>query len=456
MEMSARAGTPGQTPSVAALCIAALLASLALLPGAAGRAHAADDASAGAPKCLACHGSEGFEKKLSDDETLSLYVPGSDFARSVHNAIGCTGCHSDIDLNRHPPSAKDIKSAREYSLASVEICRGCHADKFEQWEKSVHAALVRDGNPAAPICTDCHSPHAVIKAAAATVQEVPCRGCHSDIYNAYVGSMHAKARLRSDQSYAPLCSGCHSAHDVKPVALGEGPRAACVGCHADALAAHQQWLPNAALHFEVVSCAACHAPGAKRKVDLMLYDSRSQTQVAEQKGVPLFDAGTRSAADGKGLDALALWNLLRTLNREGMAGKTTLRGRLEVSSGPEAHQLADKSKAVSDCKFCHRRGSEPFQTVTVSVLGPDGRRIKLGADADVLSSVISIDSVGGFYAIGGTRITLLDFLLILAVFAGLAVPVGHLTLGWLVRRYLPAQSAAPPGTPSDAGAKPQA
>ena len=449
MDTPGRAGTQ-RTPSLVVLCFAAVLACAALQPLASTKLHAADEA---ASACLACHGSEGLVKQLSGGETLSLHVAESDFAKSVHSAIGCIGCHSDIDPSRHPPSAKDIKRARDYSVAMAQVCRGCHADKFEQWEKSVHAALVRDGNPAAPICTDCHRPHAVIKAVVARVEEVPCRSCHHEIYDAYVGSMHAKARGRSDQSYAPLCSGCHSAHDVKPVALGEGPKAACLGCHADALEAHRAWLPNAALHFEVVSCAACHAPGAKRKVDLMLYDSQSQTQVIEQKGVPVFDASARSAADAKGLDAITLWNLLRALEREGITGKVTLRGRLEVRSGPEAHQLADKAKAVSDCKTCHRRGSEAFQTVTISVLGPDGRRIRLGADADVLSSVISIDSVGGFYAIGGTRITRLDMLLILAVVVGLAVPIGHLTLGWLVQRHLRAQAAAA-GRPGEAGAKP--
>jgi hypothetical protein len=58
-----------------------------------------------------------------------------------------------------------------------------------------------------------------------------------------------------------------------------------------------------------------------------------------------------------------------------------------------------------------------------------------GANADVLNSAISIDSVSGFYAIGGTRIRLLDILLILAILGGLGIAGGHVTLGWLFRRY---------------------
>ena len=61
----------------------------------------------------------------------------------------------------------------------------------------------------------------------------------------------------------------------------------------------------------------------------------------------------------------------------------------------------------------------------------------LGYDAnkEVLSSAISVDSIGGFYAIGATRITLLDTLVALALLIGVGVPVVHLTLTWLFRRY---------------------
>ncbi len=200
------------------------------------------------------------------------------------------------------------------------------------------------------------------------------------------------------------------------------------------LDAHQKWLPNAALHFEVVSCSACHAPDAQRKVDLMLIDSKdAQPLGTEQVGLPVFEASSQSG--GKGIDAQALWNLLQTLNRSGIAGKTVLRGRLEASTGPQAHQLADKSKAISDCRTCHSAGSQAFQSETISLVEPGGQRVGYGANADVLSSPISLDSVGGFYAIGGTRIKFLDILVILAILGGVGFAVGHLTLGWIFKHY---------------------
>ena len=383
--------------------------------------------------CLGCHGFEGMEKKLGDGDVLKLHVPAELFAKSVHGGNGCASCHSDIDTAAHPPSKKDIKTARSYSVGMTEACRGCHTDKFQQWETSIHAALVRAGNPKAPICTDCHNPHGVIKGAAAKIDETPCKNCHTDIFAAYSGSVHGQSLKKSADSYAPICSGCHSAHDVKPTAFGEGPTAACSGCHAGVLEKHKTWLPNAALHFEVVSCPACHAPNAQRKVDLMLIDAQAKARRTEQIGVPLFDASTRS--DGKGIDAITLYNLLQTFDREGVNNRTAVRGRLKVATGPQAHQIADKSKAISDCRTCHRENSEAFQSVTISVVGPDGRRVGYGANADVLNSVISVDSVRGFYAIGGTRIKLLDYLLILAVLGGIAVAVGHVALGWFFKRF---------------------
>jgi len=424
-----------RAPLCNGFAIALVAAALGLPAAAIPPAFAADDApSASDQQCLGCHGSAGMEKKLEDGDTLQLHVPADMFAKSVHSSIGCTGCHSDIDLTAHPPAEKDIASARSFSITMTQVCRGCHADKFDQWQTSIHAALVRSSNPAAPVCTDCHNPHAVIKGAAESIEQIPCKKCHADIYTAYLGSMHAKARLKSEQSSAPICSDCHSAHAVQPTSLGEGPEAACFGCHAGVLDAHQKWLPNAALHFEVVSCSACHAPDAQRKVDLMLIDSKdAQPLGTEQVGLPVFEASSQSG--GKGIDAQALWNLLQTLNRSGIASKTVLRGRLEASTGPQAHQLADKSKAISDCRTCHSAGSQAFQSVTISLVEPGGQRVGYGANADVLSSPISLESVGGFYAIGGTRIKFLDILVILAILGGVGFAVGHLILGWIFKYY---------------------
>jgi hypothetical protein len=389
--------------------------------------------------CLGCHEAADLQKTLANAETLSLHVSAEAFAKSVHAAVGCTGCHADVDLGEHPSAEKEVASARQYSLAAAELCRTCHGDKYELYEGSLHAAALRSGNEAAPVCSDCHRPHELgPKATYATVEAVPCRNCHSDIFDAYAQSMHGKARAQAGASAAPLCSDCHSAHEVKAASAGEGRRQACLNCHAEAVTTHKEWLPNTGLHFRTVSCPACHAPNAKRRIDLRVYDAATQQQVASgQTGVPRIEGRIKAAeaAGGNGINAMELWNLISVFTQEG-SGKMVLRGRLEVSDGVEAHRMADKTKALSDCATCHRQGAEAFQSVTVSIAGPDGRPVRYGADQDVLHSPVSIDAVRGFYAIGGTRIKLLDVLLLMALGAGIAVPLGHLTMRWAFRRYL--------------------
>ncbi|MDD5176882.1 MAG: multiheme c-type cytochrome [Sterolibacterium sp.] len=388
--------------------------------------------------CLECHSQEKFEKPMAEGEMLSLHIPGKDFAASVHNAVGCTGCHADIDLKKHPQTSKKKITLRSHSMAMVQVCKDCHDDKFKLYEGSIHATLLRDGNEAAPLCSDCHSPHSIRKdTASAPMAEVSCRQCHTPIYKAYAESVHGQIRGKPEGGHAPLCPDCHKAHEVTAASTGNQLKDACLGCHTNALAVHKTWLPNTDRHFEAVSCPACHAPTAKRRVNLRLYDSIAQERVAEKQGVPQFESRARSAdSKGLGLDALALQSLLKEFNREGSEGKTILRGRLEVSTGAEAHQLAPKARAIKECDSCHREGAAPFQTVTISIVSPDGRPLHYGAQKEVLNSATSVDSVGGFYAIGGTRIKLLDVLFVLTLLAGIGIPLGHMTLKWLFRRYL--------------------
>jgi len=358
----------------------ALVAATFVVPCAA-----AGGLSDGDNTCLGCHSQERFSKNLGDGNTLSLHISGDAFAKSVHQPIGCAGCHADINLEKHPQAGLKIKNAREFSIAMIEKCRGCHEDVAKQYEGSVHAVRLKAGNEQVPICTDCHSSHAI----------------------------------RS-----------HTAYDV------------CVACHEPAMSAHQKWLPNAGLHLEVVACAACHAPTAKRMVDLRLYDGATGKWAVEKDGAPEFGKLAHAAdPGGNGLGAAELRNLMAQINHDAKAPQKTLRGRIEMVSGVEAHHLLGKAAANKECATCHRQGAEPFQTVTVSVIGADGDPVRFKANRDVLGSVLSVESLGEFYAVGGTRNMILDLLFILAVLGGLSVPVVHQLMKLIVRRQLALEAA---------------
>jgi hypothetical protein len=386
---------------------------------------AAADLSTSDKLCLTCHSMPGLEKPLANGEKLSLHIPGDSFANSVHSALGCTGCHTDISLPSHPGAGRQIQSRPAFSAKMMQVCATCHANEFKQWNTSVHAALVKQGNPVAPVCTNCHSPHAVMKGVAESFNTVPCKTCHAEIFTAYSGSVHGMLRA-GGVTQAPLCFSCHGAHAVHVPSEIQGLKDVCLGCHKEAVQAHSKWLPNVALHFDVVSCPACHVPHAQRRVDLMLFNNTTQKEAPEPQGIPEFQGpGGAAAARPAGLDAVTLFNLLQSLNKPGAAEKTVIKGRLEVSTAVQAHQIAPSSAAVSDCATCHRAGSNAFDSVVVSVAGPAGIPIMYGASKDVLRSAFSIASIGGFYAIGATRITILDAIIVLALLAGFGAPIMH-------------------------------
>lgn len=411
-------------------------------------AHAADDTlSKENLACLKCHDKPDFEKKLDDGKQLPLGISTQDYLASVHKAQDCVDCHSDLDDKTHGKVKTPLKSRRELTQAMQESCRDCHKKKYPQFDDSIHAALIRQGSEKAPLCADCHNAHtqAAVKLAAPIVQ-APCARCHDAIFKAYAQDVHGLGRAAQGKA-APSCADCHQAHDVKAASLGDGPKDACLSCHENALAEHKDWLPNTALHFEAVSCPACHAPTAQRRVNLRLYDGA--TQLREKTGVPQFARRAQAGdAQSLGLDERALWSLLSQFNQDsGPAGQVVIRGRLEVRSGVQAHQLSDKAKAVRDCDTCHKQGAEPFQSVVVSIAGADGRPLRHAVQKDVLGSLTAWESVRGFYAIGSTRIKLLDTLLVLVVAGSIGGTLAHMTVkrlfkGARERREAQAKAAA--------------
>lgn len=421
--------------SVTWLSLLLAAAIMAAAPAGAADTPAADPDA----KCLKCH-SKKLKKKLEDGETMFLQVDAALFQDSVHRVIGCTGCHRDVAKSKHP-SRQPIASAREYSLKHNETCSQCHEANYAEYKDSVHASMVAHGSGSAPVCSDCHSSHSIQpRAVYEPVSGEPCSGCHEAIYQAYEQSVHGQARIagnviRESHVVAPICSDCHRAHETSAVAAVDYLRDTCMDCHEGAQLAHEEWLPNAGMHLQSVACAACHSPMAERRVDLQLYDKLERVPVSNpEQREGLEQRLTEIDAAGDGLDAFELWKLVRRSSREGNGTDVTLRGRMEVTSGVAAHSIAPRGEAVRSCESCHQGGAEGFRNVTVSISTPDGRKQRFAADGKVLNSAVSLDTVGGFYAPGGTRIGVLDGLLALALLGGVAVPIGHITLGKILRK----------------------
>lgn len=387
--------------------------------------------------CLECHDDPKLSTKLESGETLSLHISTEAFLSSMHNENSCADCHYEIDIETHGKGEIAVTSKRELGVSMADTCQDCHKKKYREYNDSVHALLIEQGSDKAPMCADCHNPHTVRSWKLAEPEAaMPCGKCHEDVFKAAANDVHGKA-TGNKENPAPVCSGCHQAHGVKAASLGTTLRDTCLECHDDAAAKHKVWLPNAERHFESISCPACHAPTAERRVNLRLFQGTGadQQQMIEESGVPQF-VKLAKEIDKKelGLDGSELRALIKQVAGDGAGGKVVLRGRLEVSSAVQAHQLADKTKALADCAMCHQASAQPFTSVNLTIAGPDGRPLRHDVQNQVLNSLHSLDSVQGFYVLGSTRIKLLDYLLLLAV-AGIGGGVlVHAALRSLLRR----------------------
>jgi len=186
--------------------------------------------------CLGCHGNTGLEIVLPSGEKRSLFVDGQTFSSSIHgDKLRCTDCHRDIETYPHP--ARKFKNLREFALAYYESCKGCHFDNYTRSLDSVHYALFTTGYLRAPLCVDCHGAHAVTRPAVPRSRiSKTCARCHRGVYQQYAQSIHGKALLQDENVDVPVCTDCHSSHDI------EDPRTAvfhlktpdlCARCHTD-------------------------------------------------------------------------------------------------------------------------------------------------------------------------------------------------------------------------------
>jgi hypothetical protein len=395
-------------------------------------------------KCMRCH-KRDRTKPTEDGGEMSLQVHREDYLASAHAEVSCTSCHRAIGNKKHPSKSTNvsISSQRDYSVEMNRNCRKCHIKKYKEYQGSVHAAMISQGSDKAPLCTDCHSAHEV-----ETMDDYkaetgkPCKNCHENIFNAYTDSVHGQARIngntiRDTHIQSPICADCHQSHGVTALAIGDVLRTTCIGCHENVTLLHNQWLPNSGTHLDIVSCAVCHAPFAKQKFDLHLYDNVANVPVAQKEGEASLQEQLQAiASEGGDGDPLEIWKERAGFGQPGQSTDISLRSRMEVMSGVAAHQIANKSFAVRTCDSCHEPGSRQAQNVTVSYTQPDGRRGTFEANREVLSNVGAIESISDFYALGGNPNKLLDYLLLLALFAGIAIPVGHFTMGKMIKEHL--------------------
>jgi len=166
----------------------------------------------------------------------SLYFDKEELKSSVHGALHCADCHTEITGFPHDKLPKDW-DRREITLNLSTTCQRCHPQAHRAIAESVHYAALAEGNRAAPVCTDCHGAHdvqPVDQARADTARR--CGRCHQDVYHTYAESIHGTALFQHGSPDAAACADCHGGHEIGDPRTTEfrarSPQV-CARCHAN-------------------------------------------------------------------------------------------------------------------------------------------------------------------------------------------------------------------------------
>jgi len=203
--------------------------------------------------CAACH--EEISKKLK---------------ASTHATVDCATCHPKHENVPHPEGIPK------------PACAQCHPQVAREDARGVHGRARASGNQAAPDCGMCHgSPHETLRPSTQRFrQTVPdtCGMCHTEVVEQYRASVHGRALMEGNPN-APLCTDCHGEHSILSRREADSPvnatkvRDTCARCHGDLRLSRKFGLPaDRVLSFDasyhglagkagsqsVANCGSCH------------------------------------------------------------------------------------------------------------------------------------------------------------------------------------------------------
>jgi len=203
--------------------------------------------------CGNCHGTEGMAKKHGLPSVYPLYMDSiHGFALSKEGllvAANCTSCHgSHHILSRKDPASPTFKTN------IPNTCGTCHAKIADEYMAGAHGKALAAGKTTVPVCSDCHTAHAILQptADAFRMQSTPiCGSCHKDKFSTYRDTFHSQLGSLGGYVETARCWDCHGAHEILPASDPRSPVApanlvkTCGRCHAGANASFVQYQPHA-------------------------------------------------------------------------------------------------------------------------------------------------------------------------------------------------------------------
>jgi predicted CXXCH cytochrome family protein len=220
----------------------------------------------------------------------------------------------------------------------------------------VHHKQLAAGNAAAPACVDCHGAHDVLPASKPRTRiSDTCAGCHPDVADTYLGSVHGKA-LPSGNADVPVCVDCHRTHDISD------PRVAswivktpelCARCHTDPTMMARYGLSTAV-------------------VDTYLSDFHGVT-------ASMTRARRSEAAEGVRVTALCI----------------DCHGVHDITTTDAANSPVLRANLVKTCRKCHPSASESFPDAWLSHYEPSWDKAPLVHGVKVFYMIFIPFIIGG-------------------------------------------------------------
>lgn len=192
------------------------------------------------------------------------------FKGSVHakNNVQCSSCHN---------TAHDIKKIVKSDI--TKTCNQCHQKAHEKIGNILNVSMAKDGNPNAPVCTDCHGTHQV-SSNKVSIQSNACLKCHLDatkfpgtekgsanFVQQYKTSIHSLARDKNGNEAAG-CIDCHGNHllddpkNPQSSTMKSNLMETCGKCHADEVSKFKNSAHGKAYlsgkNKDAPSCTKCH------------------------------------------------------------------------------------------------------------------------------------------------------------------------------------------------------
>jgi cytochrome b subunit of formate dehydrogenase len=205
--------------------------------------------------CTACHQSPEAAPRMR----ASAVAAGVHYLESIHGralvekgftvAPSCTDCHGKAHSLKSPRDTDSRVSADNLA----EACGKCHEGVLEDYRTSIHFAARSQGNKQAPVCSSCHTAHDISEASGKDFRlhsDKICGNCHAARRDQYLDTYHGRAHDLGDARVA-ACYDCHGAHSINKASdprstVSAGNRVTtCRKCHANANPSFATFMPHA-------------------------------------------------------------------------------------------------------------------------------------------------------------------------------------------------------------------